>query len=52
MPKFVMYNGDKLMQGSTAYELFHDPKDIKANRKALDAHMAEVNKAWRKYNGN
>lgn len=51
MSKFVMYKGEKLMQGSTAYELYHDKDDIKKNRKALDNHMKELDKSWRKLEG-
>jgi hypothetical protein len=44
--KFVMFEGDKLMYGSDAYELFHD-KDDRGHVK-LRAHMKEIDRQWRK----
>lgn len=47
--KFVMFEGDKLMYGSDAYELYHDDKD--KNHVKLREHMKEVTARWKKTEG-
>lgn len=47
--KSVMFEGVRLMAGSDAYEMYYDPKD--KGHKKLKAHMAELDRVWRKMEG-
>lgn len=45
----IKYKGEYIAPGSTAYELYHDKTD--KNRKKLDKHLDQLDKAKRKLEG-
>lgn len=54
MAKFVVYRGQKIMDGTEAWEKYHNPPVIKKVPNAptsLDMHLAELDTKWRKMEG-
>lgn len=49
--KSVVFEGVRLMPGSESLELYHDKEDQKNGRKKLKAHMAELDRVYKKMEG-
>lgn len=47
--KSAVFEGVRLMAGSDAFEMYHDHKD--KNHVKLRAHMAELDRVWKKMEG-